>query len=134
MVRDDHDDLIGPVPAPQSFRRPADAPPPIPRARDTEAARRFHHVWTAHTASGRSSLRARAARLSGRSNRRLVVALSGATEALLAQCDVLADRLEAVEAVAADVGGALGADLTRLRAEVLELRRQVARAAGTADG
>ena len=52
-------------------------------------------------------------------------ALAQATEAIATHCDLLADRLAAQEAVTADVTGAFGEEITRLRAEVLHLQRLV---------
>lgn len=64
-------------------------------------------------------------RVSGRSDRHLLFALAQATEAIATHCDLLADRLAAQEAVTADVTGAFGEEITRLRAEVLHLQRLV---------
>ena len=55
----------------------------------------------------------------------MLLALAQATEAIAAQCDLLADRLAAHETVSADVTGAYGEDITRLRAEALHLQRLV---------
>ena len=72
------------------------------------------------------SLRAWAGRVSGRADRRLLLALADATEAMVAQCDLLCDRLAAQEAVTADVVGAFGQEIALLRAEVEHLQHQVA--------
>jgi len=72
------------------------------------------------------TVRAWAGRVSGRSDRRLLVALAQATEAIAAQCDLLADRLASQETITADVTAAYGEEITQLRAEVRHLQRQVA--------
>ncbi len=108
------------------LRQPADAPPPLGRPGDTEGVRSFRRVWSDwNTAGTTRSLRAWAGRVSGRSDRRLLAALAGATEAVVAQCDQLADRLTAQEAVTADVADSFGREIVQLRAEVVALRRSV---------
>ena len=64
-------------------------------------------------------------RVSGRSDRRLIMALAHATDALATHCDLLVDRLASQEAVTSDVAGAFGEEITRLRAEVVHLQRLV---------
>jgi hypothetical protein len=136
MVRDRHEDLTDAVP-PRTLRQPADAPPIGPVA-DNPALQTFRAVWAGRTAppaaSVQSSLRAWAGRVSGRTDRHLLFALARATDALATHCDLLGDRLSAQSAVSADIGDALGGDLTQLRAEVLRLRRLVAEQAQSADG
>ena len=73
--------------------------------------------------AGGGSFRAWAARVSGRADRRLLLALARATDAVAAHCDQLVDRLAAQEAVTADVAGSFGQELALLRAEVLHLQR-----------
>jgi uncharacterized protein YceH (UPF0502 family) len=51
--------------------------------------------------------------------------LADATDATTAQVDRMADRINAQEAVTGDVAGALGQEIARLRAEVIELRRSI---------
>jgi hypothetical protein len=137
MVRDRHEDLTDVVP-PRTLRQPADAAPPIGHVADVPALQTFRAVWAGRTAapvaSMRSSLRAWAGRVSGRTDRHLLFALARATDALATQCDLLGDRLAAQGAVTADLGDALGGDLTQLRAEVLQLRRLVAGQAHPPDG
>jgi hypothetical protein len=106
------------------FSRPADAPAPLTRLSDGEAGQIFGQVFAYEAARGRS-LRARLGRISGRADRRLLFALATVTQELLMRCDELAQRLERQEAVTEDVTGAFGEDVTRLRAEVERLRRQV---------
>jgi hypothetical protein len=136
MVRDRHEDLTDAVP-PRTLRQPADAPP-IGHVEDVPALQTFRAVWAGRTArpapSMQASLRAWAGRMSGRTDRHLLFALARATDALAAHCDLLGDRLSAQIAVTADLGDALGSDLTQLRAEVLRLRRLVAEQAQSADG
>jgi hypothetical protein len=50
-------------------------------------------------------------------------ALAEATDAIATQCDLLADRIAARDAVGADVADSFGEEVTRLRAEVLHLQR-----------
>jgi hypothetical protein len=125
MVRDPHDAVADGSP-PRLLRQPADAPPPLDHIGDGEAMRSFGRVWSSRNAAGGRSLRAWAGRVSGRSDRRLLLALADATAALSTHCDLLADRLTVQEAVTADVAGAFGQEIAQLRAEVLHLQRQVA--------
>ena len=74
----------------------------------------------------RSTVRSWAGRVSGRSDRRLLLALASATDAVAAHCDLIVDRLTTQEAVTADVTGAFGEEIAQLRAEVLHLQRVVA--------
>lgn len=114
------------------LRQPADAPPPLGRPSDTDGVRSFHRVWSDwNAASTTRSLRAWAGRVSGRSDRRLLVALAGATEAVVAHCDQLADRLNMQETVTADVADSFGREIVRLRAEVVRLQRSVDALRGT---
>jgi len=98
--------------------------------RDADALQSLSALWESRRAAGRAAspgraLRAWVGRVSGRSDRHLLFALAQATEAIAAHCDLLADRLAALESVSADVTGAFGEELTRLRAEVLHLQRLV---------
>jgi hypothetical protein len=127
MVRDPHDPVAGGSErAPRMLHQPADAPPPLGRVGDSAPVLSFRRVWSGRKAGTGGSLRAWAGRVSGRADRRLLLALADATEALAAQCDLLIDRFTAQEAVTADVAGAFGQDIAQLRAEVLHLQRQVA--------
>jgi hypothetical protein len=126
MVRDAHEPLAeGPVPAPPMLRHPADAPQPLGHVSASDGVRAFRRVWSDRNAATTKSFRAWAGRVSGRSDRRLLVALVGATEATAAHCDQLVDRLNALEAVTADVTDAFGQEIVRLRAEVVHLQRSV---------
>jgi hypothetical protein len=64
--------------------------------------------------------------VTGRSDRRLLDAVTDATDAITVRCDVVMDRLTTEEAVVADVARALGEELAQLRAEVVHLREAVA--------
>jgi len=112
------------------LRQPADAPPPPGHVREGDALQAFSRLWESRRASSRPSstgrtVRAWVGRVSGRSDRHLLLALARATEAIAAQCDLLADRLAAHETVTADVTGVFGEEITRLRSEVLHLQRLV---------
>jgi hypothetical protein len=127
MVRDPHDAVAGaPEAAPQMLRRPADAPPPLGPLGATDPVIAFRRVWSDRNASTKRSLRSWVSRISGRADRRLLVVLVGATEAIATHCDLLADRLAAQEAVTEDVAETYGHEIVLLRAEVLGLRSQVA--------
>jgi hypothetical protein len=112
---------------PHMLRRPADPPPPMGRLAQSAAMRAF---WTEDAARreppGRGSLRARArrwaGRISGRADRRLLVALADAVNVLTERCDSIADRLESQEALASDITESFGSELAHLRAEVGHLR------------
>ena len=131
MVLDPHHAVAGDrEQAPRTLHQPVDAPPPPDHVRDVDALQSFSRLWESRRATGRPSspgraLRAWVGRVSGRSDRQLLFALAQATEAIAAHCDLLADRLAAHETVTADVTGAFGEELTRLRAEVLHLQRLV---------
>jgi len=126
MVRDPHDAVAdGSARVPRMLRQPADAPPPIGHVGDSDAVAALRRVRSETDATTRS-LRAWAGRVSGRADRRLLLTLADATEAMAAQCDLLSDRLAAQEAVTADVAGAFGEEIALLRAEVQHLQRRVA--------
>ena len=118
--------------APRMLRRPSDALPPLGNLGDTDAVRTLRSEWSsraeraAPTAAPRTRLRAWAGRVSGRSDRRLLAALSGATLEVVERCDVLAGRLASHEALTEDLSATLGEELTRLRAEVRHLAKLVA--------
>ena len=107
------------------LRRPADAPPPLGPVSATQRVVNLRRVWSDSNASTKRSLRSWAGRISGRADRRLLVALVGATEAVVTHCDLLADRLTAQEAVTQDVAESFGQEIVQLRAEVLRLQTQV---------
>ncbi len=108
------------------LRQPADAPPPLARVGDGEPVATLRRVRAERVSGTTSSLRAWAGRVTGRADRRLLLALAAATEAMVTQCDLLSERLAAQEAVTADVAGAFGQEMALLRAEVQHLQRQVA--------
>ncbi len=131
MARDPHDAVAGAAgPAPRMFRQPSDAPPPLAHVGADPALQSFHREWSARrtrTTTGlRRSLRAWAGRVSGRSDRRLLLAVASATDAVAAQCDHVVDRLVTEEAVTADVTSVFSEEIAQLRAEVLHLQRVVA--------
>ena len=127
MVRDPHDAITEAADgAPRMLRRPADAPPPLGPVSDTDPVVALRRVWSDGNASTKRSLRSWAGRISGRADRRLLVALVDATEAVVTHCDLLADRLTAQEAVTQDVAESFGQEIVQLRAEVLRLQTQVA--------
>jgi hypothetical protein len=107
------------------LRRPAEAPPPLGPVSGTHGVAAFRRVWSDRNVATKRSFRSWAGRISGRADRRLLVALVGATEAIVTHCDLLADRLAAQEAVTEDVAGSFGQEIVQLRAEVLHLRAQV---------
>jgi uncharacterized protein YceH (UPF0502 family) len=123
MVRDAHKTLTDET-APRMLRQPADAPPPLGPVGATDGVATLRRVLADRNAAP-SSLRAWAGRVSGRSDRRLAVALAGATEAIAANCDQLVAHLSAQEAVTADVASSFGQEIAQLRAEVVRLQRTV---------
>jgi uncharacterized protein YceH (UPF0502 family) len=125
MVRDAHDAVESESDrAPRMLHQPADAPTPLGHVGETEAVRSLRRIRSDRKATKRS-FRSWAGRVSGRADRRLLLALTDAMEATAMQCDLLADRLAAQEAVTADVAGALGQEVTQLRAEVAHLQRSL---------
>jgi uncharacterized protein YceH (UPF0502 family) len=123
MVRDAHNALTDET-GPRMLRQPADAPPPLGPVSATDGVATFRRVLADRSAAP-ASLRAWAGRVSGRSDRRLVLALAGATEAIASHCDQLVARLAAQEAVKADVASSFGQEIAQLRAEVVRLQRSV---------
>jgi hypothetical protein len=107
------------------LHQPTDAPPPLAPVATSAAMQSFRRTASSWNSAPTRSLRRWAGRVSGRSDRRLLRALAEATDAIAAQCDLLADRIEARDSVSADVADALGEEVTRLRAEVLHLQRLV---------
>jgi hypothetical protein len=104
------------------------------RVADGPALQALRHEWSLHgvrrralrSGSFRDTARLWAGRLTGRSRRRLVAALAGATLELADRCEVLTDRLMTQEDVTEDVATAFGEELSRLRAEVMHLARLLA--------
>lgn len=137
MAFDPHDGLAPDADAsvaPRLLRRPTEAPPRLGRVADGPALQALLHEWSLHGArrrglwsgSPRDTARLWAGRLTGRSRRRLVAALAGATIELADRCEVLTDRMVTTEEVTEDVATAFGEELSRLRAEVMHLARLVA--------
>jgi hypothetical protein len=126
MVRDPHDAVTdaGDSP-PRTLGRPADAPPQLGPVSGTDPVVALRRVWSDRNISTKKSLRSWAGRISGRADRRLLVVLVGATEAVVAHCDLLAERLTAQESVTEDMVGSFGQEIVQLRAEVLRLQVQV---------
>lgn len=120
--------------APRLLSRPTDAPPRLGRVADGPALAALGHEWSLHGARRRTmwagspgdTARLWAGRLTGRSRRRLVDALAGATIELADRCEVLTDRMMTQEEVTEDVATAYGEELSRLRAEVQHLAGLVA--------
>jgi hypothetical protein len=123
MVRDAHNALTDET-APRMLRQPADAPPPLGPVSATDGVATFRRVLADRNATP-ASLRGWAGRVSGRSDRHLVMALAGATEAIATHCDQLVARLAVQEAVTADVASSFGQEIAQLRAEVVRLQRSV---------
>jgi hypothetical protein len=127
MVRDAQD-AVGDEfePAPRMLRQPADAAPALGHVATSAPLVSLRRARSDQESSARRSLRGWAARISGRSDRRLLLALVESTEAMATQLDLLTDRLMSQEAMTADVTDAFGQELARLRAEVAHVRRSVA--------
>jgi hypothetical protein len=127
MVRDAHD-AVGDEfePAPRMLRQPADAAPPLGHVGTSAPLLSLRRVRSDGENGARRSLRGWAARISGRSDRRLLMALVDTTEAIATQLDLLVDRLASQEAMTADIADTFGQELARLRAEVTHVRRSVA--------
>ena len=127
MVRDAQD-AIGDEfePAPRVLRRPADAAPPLGHVATSAPLVSLRGVRSDQENRARRSLRGWAARISGRSDRRLLLALVDATEVMVTQLDLLTDRLMSQEAMTADITDAFGQELALLRAELTHVRRSVA--------
>jgi hypothetical protein len=111
--------------APRMLRQPADAPPPLGPVGASDAMASFRRIWSDRSAATGRSLRSWAGRVSGRSDRRLLVAVAGAAEAMAQRCDLLLDRLATQEAVTADIAASFGQEIVQLRAEVIHLQRNL---------
>jgi len=127
MVRDAQDAIAEmPEVAPRMLRQPADAPPAVGHVGTSAPVVSLRRILSDRPAGSGRSFRGWAARVSGRSDRRLLLALAGATDAMATHCDLLADRLAAQEAVTADVADVYGKEIALLRAELVHLRRSEA--------
>jgi hypothetical protein len=126
VVRDPHDAVTDEADgAPRMLRRSADAPPQLGPVSGTDRVVTLRRAWSDRNASPKRSLRSWAGRISGRADRRLLVALVGATEAIATHCDLLANRLAVQEAVTEDVAESFGQEIVQLRADVIRLQTQV---------
>jgi hypothetical protein len=131
MARDPHDALSAePAPAPRVLARPADAPPPLAPVGDGDPVQTFRRFWSARLQRA-TSPRGWLGRVSGRTDRSLLLAMAAATDALVAQCDLITERLAALESLTANVTDTFGEEVTLLRAEVLHLRRTASTAQGS---
>jgi hypothetical protein len=141
MAFDPHDELAPEADAsaaPRLLHRPTEAQPRLGRVGDGAALQALRHEWSLHgvrrralwSGSFRDTARLWAGRLTGRSRRRLVAALAGATLELADRCEVLTDRVMTQEDVTEDVATAFGEELSRLRAEVMHLARLLAEVTG----
>jgi hypothetical protein len=127
MVRDAQDAVADEFePAPRMLRQPADAAAPLGHVATNASLVSLRRVRSDHQSGARRSLRGWAARISGRSDRRLLLALVESTEAMTTQLDLVTDRLMSQEAMTADITDAFGQELARLRAEVTHVRGSVA--------
>ena len=113
--------------APRMLSRPVDPQPRLGHLGDSEPWRRLRETRDHRFADlagqpMKSRLRTWASRTTGRSDRLLLLALIDATETLMARCDLLADRVSALEAGGAEIAEVLGEEITLLRAEVEHLR------------
>jgi hypothetical protein len=132
MTHDAHDD--GPALSPPTLGRPTDPPPALARVSLTASVQNFQRELslqlqirrTPRLGNFRASARAWAGRVSGRAERRLLIAVAEAVEALIAHSDALTDRITSQEELTAEVAASYGGDLTRLRAEVIHLKRLIA--------
>jgi hypothetical protein len=77
----------------------------------------------AQATSFRIRLRRWVGRVSGRSDRYLLLTVARATDALASQCDAIGNRITQQEAITRDITGAFGEELALLRAEVQHLQR-----------
>jgi hypothetical protein len=132
-----HDDHLGKVcdrarrsvtEPPAMFRRPSDAPEPLVPLRNSAPITTLHAEWArVHApADARASLRHRLGRrvraLSAKIglgyDPNFVGELVRALDAIAVRCDQLADRVSDLEMSIDDLSGALGEEVTRLRAAV----------------
>lgn len=124
------DDPVAFDPAPGSLGQPVDAPTPMTHVRDSEAVRSFRSAVAYRnghpTRPAWAKLRSWVGRVSGRSDRHLLLVLAASTDALMTHCDEMVERLTRLEAGTADTARVFGEELARLRAEVVHLRNAVA--------
>jgi hypothetical protein len=112
--------------SPHMLRQPVDPPIALGHAADIEPVRLMRQVWKDQVQPSRSSwrrsLRVWLGRVSGRSDRRMILALAGAVDAIASHCDRLVDGLASQDVRTAETAGAFGEDITHLRAEVAHLQ------------
>src|SRR5580692_6670783 len=120
MVRDPHDSVtVEPQIAPRMLRQPADAPPSVGHVGASTPLVSLRRMLCGGQAGSGRSFRGWAVRVSGRSDRRLLLALAAAMDAMATHCDLLAGRLASQEVVTADLADVFGQEIAQLRAEVL---------------
>lgn len=111
---------------PRLLRSPSDAPPRLEHMSGadplTDLRRQLSYQQGSHRMSLTQTARFWAARITGRSQRHLLLTLGASVVALGERCDRLSDRLSGHEEVTEDVAATLGEELARLRAEVLHLK------------
>ena len=110
------------------FRRPSDPSDPLPPLRGNDLIVTLHTEWArmhatpsaAATLGARIRHRARAVafRFTHSASRELLADLIRAVDAVAVRCDELSGRVERLEAVADDLAGVLGEEVTQLRAAV----------------
>lgn len=113
---------------PRSLRQPADVGPPLG---DASALGPVHalrelgkaRIERAQATSFRIRVRRWVGRVSGRSDRHLLLTVASATNALASHCDAIGHRIAQQEAITRDIAGAFGEELALLRAEVQHLQR-----------
>ena len=119
-------------PAPPMLGQPLDALPPLGPVSDLDGVRALRRERAARLnvtgASGDVRTRARswAGRVSGRADRRLLLALAEAVDALAIRSDALVDRINLQLGRENEISAVFGDEVSRLRAEVIHLRGLVA--------
>jgi len=127
MVRDPDDAVADESRiAPRMLRRPADAGPAVAQVGASTFVVSLRRILSDRQDRSRRSWRGWAARISGRSDRRLLLALAEAMDTMVTQSDLLSDRLASQEAVTADIVDGFGQEIAQLRAEVMHLRHGLA--------
>jgi hypothetical protein len=119
--------------APPNFiSRPIDAPAALDPVRHTDELNALHQLWAdAHVEQNAAPNDARRSPRHQKSSsdateraltfdRALIGALIRANDALAVRADVLAERLGRVESLLAEVTNTLGAELTHLRAQLIQ--------------
>lgn len=131
MVLDDRDVVAGdPDKAPQMLRQPADVSTALAPLADGDGVRQLRAAWGSLTALDSTAalparLRGWVGRVTGRRNRYVLEAVVRATSEIADRCDELTTRLADQEALTGDLARTFGAELARLRAEVLHLQKAI---------